>query len=113
MRTICYYKHFVEKYIKKNFLVLATFVHKKYKNHISVLFLVCNTLLGTVPGWTDNMNGIYMLSVGVLKGVIRAVLADEHCFLDYTPVDFTINGIIVATWYNIVNNKYVWTSNII
>lgn len=68
---------------------------------------MCNSLQGPVPGWTDNMNGMHMMSVGVLKGVVRAILGDENCFLDHTPVDFTTNGIIVATWYNIINNKYV------
>ncbi|KAF6198822.1 hypothetical protein GE061_006845 [Apolygus lucorum] len=51
-----------------------------------------------LPGWSDNLNGVVGVTVGVSKGVLRTFKCAPHAVLDYVPVDVAINGVIGAAW---------------
>uniref|UniRef100_A0A0A9XVU3 Fatty acyl-CoA reductase n=2 Tax=Lygus hesperus TaxID=30085 RepID=A0A0A9XVU3_LYGHE len=51
-----------------------------------------------LPGWSDNLNGVVGVTVGVSKGVLRTFKCAPHAVLDYVPVDVAINGMIGAAW---------------
>lgn len=58
-----------------------------------------------IPGWTDNINGPTGLLIGAGKGVLRSMYCNSNSYGDYVPVDYAVNGIMVASW-NYVYNKY-------
>lgn len=58
-----------------------------------------------VAGWVDNLNGPIGLLVGAGKGVIRSLHCEPNYPAHVIPVDFAINGIIVAAYKTAQQNK--------
>ncbi|XP_055917573.1 fatty acyl-CoA reductase 1-like isoform X2 [Eupeodes corollae] len=56
-----------------------------------------------IPGWTDNINGPTGLLIGAGKGVLRSMYCNSDAYGDFLPVDVAVNGMLVASWRNIVN----------
>ncbi|XP_039310611.1 putative fatty acyl-CoA reductase CG5065 isoform X2 [Solenopsis invicta] len=54
------------------------------------------------PGWIDNINGITGLMMAVAQGTVRSIVCNEKLKIDIIPVDFVVNTMISASWYNFV-----------
>lgn len=51
-----------------------------------------------VPGWVDSLNGPTALVVGYGTGALKIMHADPNAFINFIPVDFTVNMIISSAW---------------
>ncbi|CAH2101867.1 unnamed protein product [Euphydryas editha] len=58
-------------------------------------------------GWIDTKNafGASGVFVGLILGVIHVSLADKGIFLDFVPVDYVNNIILVASWKNYLRHQ--------
>ncbi|XP_017755704.1 PREDICTED: putative fatty acyl-CoA reductase CG5065 [Eufriesea mexicana] len=54
------------------------------------------------PGWIDGTFGITGIAIQIGRGVIRTFLGKSYLNLDMVPIDYVVNTIICATWYNTV-----------
>ncbi|XP_063541183.1 putative fatty acyl-CoA reductase CG5065 [Cydia strobilella] len=67
--------------------------------------IVAAALKEPVPGWVDSLNGPTGLLVGAGKGAIRTIFTKEALTCDIIPVDFVVNGCILAA-FNTGTNKW-------
>ncbi|XP_063628672.1 putative fatty acyl-CoA reductase CG5065 [Cydia splendana] len=56
-----------------------------------------------LPGWVDSLNGPTGLLVGAGKGAIRTIFTKEALTCDIIPVDFVVNGCILAAFNTGIN----------
>lgn len=50
------------------------------------------------PGWHDQMGGIYGLTNAIGFGLLRVAYSRPDFYIDFIPVDATVNAMIVASW---------------
>ncbi|XP_063849464.1 putative fatty acyl-CoA reductase CG5065 [Scylla paramamosain] len=60
--------------------------------------IVCGSWREPMPGWVDNLFAFTGLLVGMSKGVLRSLYIKPGITLDFIPVDFPINLMIVSAW---------------
>uniref|UniRef100_T1ICH7 Fatty acyl-CoA reductase n=1 Tax=Rhodnius prolixus TaxID=13249 RepID=T1ICH7_RHOPR len=72
------------------------------KENLPVVILRPSVVTGSLqepePGWIDNLNGPAGIICGVMTGVLRVSRCLEDSFLDFVPIDITINAMIVSAW---------------
>uniref|UniRef100_T1ICI2 Fatty acyl-CoA reductase n=1 Tax=Rhodnius prolixus TaxID=13249 RepID=T1ICI2_RHOPR len=59
---------------------------------------VTGSLQEPEPGWIDNLNGPAGIICGIMAGVLRVSRCLEDSFLDFVPIDITLNAMIVSAW---------------
>ncbi|XP_056632464.1 putative fatty acyl-CoA reductase CG5065 [Diorhabda sublineata] len=63
-----------------------------------------------MPGWFNNLQGPMGLFVGAGKGIIRCMYMDSKSYANLIPVDATVSGILVFSWYylNTKNSPHIF-----
>lgn len=59
---------------------------------------VCGSWREPLPGWVDNLFAFTGLLVGMGKGVLRSLYIKNGLTVDFIPVDFPVNLMIVSAW---------------
>ncbi|XP_039313020.1 putative fatty acyl-CoA reductase CG5065 [Solenopsis invicta] len=54
------------------------------------------------PGWIDNINGVTGIMTAIAQGTIRSIVSNANLMIDIVPVDFVVNTMLCACWYNFV-----------
>ncbi|XP_044260169.1 fatty acyl-CoA reductase 1-like [Tribolium madens] len=67
--------------------------------------VVCPTMVEPIPGWVNNLQGPMGLFVGAGKGIIRSMYMKGDSYADFVPADLAINGMLVASWYYLSQDK--------
>lgn len=79
---------------------LAENVCKDYANKLPIVIyrpaIVVSKTMEPLIGWTNNLNSMIGLGIGVRLGLMRIIFGDTLCGLNYVPVDSTVNGMIIS-----------------
>ncbi|EFN86604.1 putative fatty acyl-CoA reductase CG5065 isoform X1 [Harpegnathos saltator] len=62
--------------------------------------IVCAAYQEPFPGWIDNTCGITGIMAEMSRGIVRTVVCNEDLVVDVVPVDYVIDTLICASWYN-------------
>ncbi|XP_020291381.1 putative fatty acyl-CoA reductase CG5065 [Pseudomyrmex gracilis] len=54
------------------------------------------------PGWIDNVCGITGIMTEIGRGTVRSIVCNKDLIVDMIPVDFVVDTLICAAWYNSV-----------
>lgn len=63
-----------------------------------------------MTGWFNNLQGPMGLFVGAGKGIIRCMYMDSKSYANLIPVDATVSGILMFSWYylNTKNSPHIF-----
>jgi hypothetical protein len=88
--------------LSKKILILALLSWKTLKK--CLLFdAVISSQSEPFPGWVDNFNGPLALLAAGSKGFLRISFGDPDIIQDLVPVDFCIQLLLIAAWYQAVS----------
>ncbi|XP_070154148.1 putative fatty acyl-CoA reductase CG5065 isoform X6 [Polyergus mexicanus] len=62
--------------------------------------IVCAAYQEPFPGWVDNVCGITGIMTEIGRGTIRSIVCNANLIVDVVPVDFVVDTLICASWYN-------------
>ncbi|XP_050452817.1 putative fatty acyl-CoA reductase CG5065 isoform X1 [Cataglyphis hispanica] len=62
--------------------------------------IVCAAYQEPFPGWVDNVCGITGIMTEIGRGTIRSIVCNANLIVDVIPVDFVVDTLICASWYN-------------
>ncbi|CAL7951758.1 unnamed protein product [Xylocopa violacea] len=67
--------------------------------------VVCAAEKEPFPGWVSNVNGLTGIFMEIGRGVIRTMPCNSTLKSDAVPVDYVINTLICAAWYNTIQQN--------
>ncbi|KAM0734003.1 putative fatty acyl-CoA reductase [Formica fusca] len=66
--------------------------------------IVCAAYQEPFPGWVDNVYGITGIMMEIGRGTIRSIMCNANLIVDVVPVDFVVDTLICASWYNAIQH---------
>lgn len=57
------------------------------------------------PSWVEGMHGVTGFIMEVNRGTLQCIIANPDAKMDVIPVDYVVNMILAAAWYNFYNLK--------